>query len=1027
MLKKSAYETSMNSRNVEMALSPVQPLSGRRVRRISRLVNKFINPKTKINIGNWNVRTLHQDGKLEQLLAVFVKYNLDLCALTETRLTGFEKRALDDGRLLLYSGREDDNHYQGVGLLMSKQAGQALEEWEPVDERILYARLKSRHRSMTVVVCYAPTEEADSNRKDSFYGKLQEVISKVPKRDILLCLGDMNAKLGNDNEGFSECMGVHGMGEMNDNGVRFASFCLANELVIGSTLFELRDIHKYTWISPCGKYRNQIDHIAVNRKFRNSLLHVRSRRGADIGSDHQLVVSTLKLRLKARRPKIDMPPRYDIEKLRQQSSEKDDYVLECRNRFAVLEMLPDEEAEINVNYHCKKVEEIFQESASLTLGQESGIRRKKWMSCETWKLIEKRRTAKLKYESLEEDSPHITLLRAEYLSLDSEIKRCSRRDKRKFIDSTADKTEHNLNRGDGRSIRYAYEGIREITGKKRKRRELPVRNKNGNLLTKESEIRARWKEHFEETLNRPTPPDEEDIPEAEQDLPIDVSDIRLAEVVLALKQLKNYKSPGMDGIAPEMLKADEIQTPIAFKDLFNHMWRDEVTPVVWKKKGIIVRVPKKGDLSECGNWRGITLSPLGMKVFSKVILNRIEPVIDGILRKEQAGFRKGRGCDDQIFILRHIAQQCNELKSPIVFCFVDFEKAFDSISRSMLKKILRHYGIPVKIVNVIMDMLSETCCRVMVDGGLTDEFEVKTGVLQGGILSPLLFILIIDYVMNKVVQGMNNGIQWKMDQRLCDLEYADDIVLIASTMAEMQEMIDRLVMEGRKVGLVINRRKTEVMQIQSDDQMNCFIGGEILPITESFKYLGTIITSNGSLVTEFKERIKKAEQAMGMLKTVWRSNQISIHSKIKIYISLVRSILTYGHQSWYSTVTTDAKFLAFENKSLRRILGINWQQHITNITVREVAGVPNVNDIVRLSRWRWMGHILRRENELVQDVPEWKPQGRRGRGRPRETWLRTMQREVGLENWHELKEMAQERDIWREFIGALCIPWVPED
>ena len=108
-------------------------------------------------------------------------------------------------------------------------------------------------------------------------------------------------------------------------------------------------------------------------------------------------------------------------------------------------------------------------------------------------------------------------------------------------------------------------------------------------------------------------------------------------------------------------------------------------------------------------------------------------------------------------------------------------------------------------------------------------------------------------------------------------------------------------------------------------------------------------------------------------------------------------------------------------------MGIKWQQHITNAAIREVARVPNVNDIVRLSRWRWMGHILRREDELVQDVPEWKPLGRRGRGRPRETWLMTMRKEVGYENWAELREMAQERDIWREFIEALCIPWVPED
>ncbi|XP_068212133.1 uncharacterized protein [Palaemon carinicauda] len=132
-------------------------------------------------------------------------------------------------------------------------------------------------------------------------------------------------------------------------------------------------------------------------------------------------------------------------------------------------------------------------------------------------------------------------------------------------------------------------------------------------------------------------------------------------------------------------------------------------------------------------------------------------------------------------------------------------------------------------------------------------------------------------------------------------------------MAEMQEMIDRLVLEGRKVRMVINQRTTKVMQIQSGDLMNCLIGGVILPNSNAFKYLGTIVNSNESLVIEFKERIVRVEKAMDMLKTVWRSNQTSVHRKIKIYISLVRSISTYGHQSWYCTGTTDAKFLAFEN------------------------------------------------------------------------------------------------------------------
>ena len=89
--------------------------------------------------------------------------------------------------------------------------------------------------------------------------------------------------------------------------------------------------------------------------------------------------------------------------------------------------------------------------------------------------------------------------------------------------------------------------------------------------------------------------------------------------------------------------------------------------------------------------------------------------------------------------------------------------------------------------------------------------------------------------------------------------------------------------------------------------------------------------------------------------------------------------------------------------------------------------MPSVNDVVRLSRWRWMGHNFRSEDELVQDIPEWRSWGSWGRGRPRETWLRTMQTEVEHEDWRELRKMSLEKSFWREFIEALCISWVPKD
>ena len=131
-------------------------------------------------------------------------------------------------------------------------------------------------------------------------------------------------------------------------------------------------------------------------------------------------------------------------------------------------------------------------------------------------------------------------------------------------------------------------------------------------------------------------------------------------------------------------------------EIFEGIWETEETPGDWKM-GLIVKLPKKGDLSLCKNWRGVTLLSITSKVFSRVILDRISEALDPLLRKEQAGFRKGKSCGDHIFTLRQILEQCQEWNTPFYANFVDFEKAFDSIHRESLWRILWHYGIPPRL------------------------------------------------------------------------------------------------------------------------------------------------------------------------------------------------------------------------------------------------------------------------------------------------------------------------------------------
>jgi hypothetical protein len=117
--------------------------------------------------------------------------------------------------------------------------------------------------------------------------------------------------------------------------------------------------------------------------------------------------------------------------------------------------------------------------------------------------------------------------------------------------------------------------------------------------------------------------------------------------------MKPNKAPGIDQIQSEILKADLETSTKQLTDLFDSIWETETIPEDWCK-GIITKLPKKGDLSSCDSWRGITLLPLPSKIFCKVILSRIDEHIDDMLREEQAGFRKSRGCIDQIFALINI-------------------------------------------------------------------------------------------------------------------------------------------------------------------------------------------------------------------------------------------------------------------------------------------------------------------------------------------------------------------------------------
>ena len=256
----------------------------------------LLTPKATLRLGCWNVRILYQIEKTANVTWEFRKYNLDLLSLSEVRWTGFGELKTATGESILYSGAEEE-HHRGVGLILKKEVRRTLLKWNPVNERIMSARFNSRFAKLTIIQMYAPTNDAEDESKEEFYEQLQREVEATPRHDVLIVMGDLNAKIGQDNEGWEKVMGQHGLGRMNENGKRLATFCGNSNLVIDGSLFKHRDIHKITWTSPNARDQNQIDHIIINGSYRSSLMDTRAMRGADVSSDHHMVMGKVRLKL----------------------------------------------------------------------------------------------------------------------------------------------------------------------------------------------------------------------------------------------------------------------------------------------------------------------------------------------------------------------------------------------------------------------------------------------------------------------------------------------------------------------------------------------------------------------------------------------------------------------------------------------------------------------------------------------------------------------------------------------------------
>ena len=313
------------------------------------------------------------------------------------------------------------------------------------------------------------------------------------------------------------------------------------------------------------------------------------------------------------------------------------------------------------------------------------------------------------------------------------------------------------------------------------------------------------------------------------------------------------------------------------------------------------------------NYRGIALTSIVSKTLNRMVLNRIKPSLEKILRIHQNGFRPGRSTTSHILALRRILEGAKAKNLSAVLTFIDFKKAFDSIHRGILMKILRAYGIPDAIVNLIDRMYTDTTAKVITADGLTEIFKILAGVMQGDTLAPYLFIIVIDYIMSLVTLTDKATHGFTMTparsrrypaEKVTDADFADDLALLSNTIDEAQQMLTSLEEAAGAVGLIMNEAKTKYMSINlaSEEQHATLTSssGNTIEKVDDFTYLSSWIASSEY---DFTIRKAKAWASCHQMKKIWKSN-FSRELKIRLFIATIEFIILYGSETW--TITKDA-------------------------------------------------------------------------------------------------------------------------
>ena len=968
-----------------------------------------------MNIGTWNVMAIN--GKDVELVGEAKKYKIEILGVTETKKKGQGVQNLGSHKLIYSGVNIKERAKAGVALLLTNNIYET-SDYNFVSERLLEVNIESKHRNIKIIVAYGPNEDASKEDREEFYNQLQLIIDNATPKQEILILGDLNARVGNSKDRYFGAVGKEGESRISPNGELLLDLCIRNNLKIANTFFKHKDIHKWTRVSEERGEKSIIDYIIVSSHLFYNTNDVRVKRGAEIGSDHFLVIGKFNLSIKYKTRTEPKKFKINIKDLKNKEA-KEAYQKLIDKKLKKLMPATKEDTESLWSVYKKVITDSANKICNWKVIGGQNKRTAWWNNVVKQKVKEKKDAWKQYLAS--KDINDLNIYRTKRKEAKDEVIKSKQQQWEQF----GEKLEENF-----RENQKLFWGAIKRCRRGNQNSTKYVKNKQGDIVKDKDKILEVWKDYFQSLHNMDN--NEGNVSEENNSVrtvekPIvfdnyDDDNIKIKELISAKKKIKVGKAPGSDGIFPEMVVNQSSEADKLLLKICQLAFKTKTVPNDWNNS-MIIPIYKNGSTTQCENYRGISLLSVPGKVYARILETRLRDKVEAKLDQYQSGFRPGRSVHDHIFTLRQISESTYQYNKKTHACFIDLQKAFDLVKRKEIWKALEEHDVNENLIKAIQSFYNNPESMVRIGGETSTRFNINVGVRQGCILSPLLFIIFMNSISNQCVgmRSLNVGM-WRLKPvKLKMLAFADDLVVFGKTQRDLQVNVNILNTELKKRGLKINAKKTKSMVISRDScKHEIKINEEILEQVDSFKYLGVIISSNCSLKEEINQRISKATNVYSQLGNGFiGKRELTKRTKISIFNSVYCPTLIYGSETWNLDNRDKSRLQAAEMKFLRRSIGKTRKDRIRNTRIREELKTESLVNKIEKNQLRWFGHVNRMEEDRIpKQILECKQQGTLPVGRPRTLWQKTISEMVKKRGstFVKAKRKTLNRDQWRKFV-----------